>query len=304
MEDSLNSSPIHTNANQSEKTILEKTQDFLDGLGLASNMKSADSNITCCKVLAMKKKKKKKKKKVAYNTVVAEQIAHYAKFGLNMQEDEETQNVQQLPEIPENKELKKYWAQRYRLFSKFDKGIRLDYDSWFSVTPERIARHIADRCRCDLIVDAFCGAGGNSIQFAFKCERVIAIDIDPSKIELARHNASVYGVADRIEFIVGDFFQLAPSLKADVVFLSPPWGGPKYLSAPQFCLEDMQPNGFDIFKAAQKITSNLAYFLPRNTNVDQLIGLATDGKAEIEQNILNNKIKTITAYYGELILDP
>jgi hypothetical protein len=53
-------------------------------------------------------------------------------------------------------------------------------------------------------------------------ELVIAIDIDPSKIELARHNASVYGVADRIEFIVGDFIQLAPSLKADVVFLSPP----------------------------------------------------------------------------------
>lgn len=51
---------------------------------------------------------------------------------------------------------------------------------------------------------------------------VIAIDIDPVKIELARHNASVYGVADRIEFIVGDFFQVAPSLKADVIFLSPP----------------------------------------------------------------------------------
>ena len=51
---------------------------------------------------------------------------------------------------------------------------------------------------------------------------MIAIDIDPVKIELARHNASVYGVADRIEFIVGDFFDLAPSLKADVVFLSPP----------------------------------------------------------------------------------
>jgi hypothetical protein len=39
------------------------------------------------------------------------------------------------------------------------------------VTPEKIARHIAWRCQCDLIVDAFCGAGGNAIQFAFKCER-------------------------------------------------------------------------------------------------------------------------------------
>ena len=40
--------------------------------------------------------------------------------------------------------------------------------------------------RCDVIVDGFCGVGGNAIQFAFTCERVIAIDIDPRKIELAR----------------------------------------------------------------------------------------------------------------------
>lgn len=51
---------------------------------------------------------------------------------------------------------------------------------------------------------------------------VIAIDVDPEKIAIAKHNASIYGVSDRIEFIVGDFFQLAPTLKADVVFLSPP----------------------------------------------------------------------------------
>jgi trimethylguanosine synthase len=57
---------------------------------------------------------------------------------------------------------------------------------------------------------------------------VIAIDIDPVKIEMARHNAGVYGVTDHIEFMVGDFFELAPQLEADMVFLSPPWGGPKY----------------------------------------------------------------------------
>jgi len=44
-------------------------------------------------------------------------------------------------------------------------------EGWFSVTPERIARHIASRCQCDLIIDAFCGVGGNTIQFAFTCER-------------------------------------------------------------------------------------------------------------------------------------
>ena len=61
-------------------------------------------------------------------------------------------------------ELEKYWKQRFRFFSKFDDGIQLDKESWFSVTPEAIASHIAERCQCDIIVDAFCGVGGNTIQ--------------------------------------------------------------------------------------------------------------------------------------------
>ena len=130
--------------------------------------------------------------------------------------------------------MSKYWAQRYRLFSMYDDGVKLDQESWYSITPEKIAEHIAERCRygplikmiisfivldhdifsrCDVIVDGFCGVGGNAIQFAFTCERVIAIDIDPAKIALARHNAAVYGVADRIEFIVGDFFKVVPKLQ-------------------------------------------------------------------------------------------
>ncbi|XP_041483651.1 trimethylguanosine synthase-like [Lytechinus variegatus] len=202
-----------------------------------------------------------------------------------------------------SKELNKYWAQRYRLFSKFDEGIKLDAEGWYSVTPERIAEHQAERCRCDLIVDAFCGAGGNAIQFAFTCERVIAVDIDPAKIELARHNAAVYGVEDRIDFIVGDFFKVADDLKADVVFLSPPWGGPKYLKSDVFDVFTMMDiDTAAMFEKARCISENIGFFAPRNANVDQLASLAgPGGRMEIEQNFLNKKIKTITAYYGELV---
>ena len=204
---------------------------------------------------------------------------------------------------PSNSDLTKYWHQRYRLFSLYDEGIKMDDEAWFSVTPERIAKHIAKRCRCDLIVDAFCGAGGNAIQFAFTCERVIAIDIDPVKIQLAKHNAMVYGVADRIEFIVGDYMKLAPSLSADVVFLSPPWGGPTYSDAAVFDLKTMIPmDGFEVFEVSKAITENIAYFVPRNTDIEQLTSLAdVNGKVEIEQNLLNKKLKAITAYFGELI---
>lgn len=44
-------------------------------------------------------------------------------------------------------------------------------ESWFSVSPEKIAAYTAERCKCNLIIDAFCGAGGNTIQFAMTCTK-------------------------------------------------------------------------------------------------------------------------------------
>ncbi|NXD95278.1 TGS1 synthase, partial [Chaetorhynchus papuensis] len=220
------------------------------------------------------------------------------------------------PEIAADPELLKYWAQRYRLFSRFDEGIKLDREGWFSVTPEKIAEHIAVRVsqsfNCDIIVDAFCGVGGNAIQFALTSKRVIAIDIDPEKLRLARHNAEVYGVAEHIDFLCGDFMALAGGLRADVVFLSPPWGGPDYATAETFDIQTMIcPDGypFPLMPLASlpsppslPITNNIVYFLPRNADINQVASLAgPGGKVEIEQNFLNNKLKTITAYFGDLI---
>lgn len=102
---------------------------------------------------------------------------------------------------------------------------------------------------------------------------VIAIDIDPKKIELAKNNAAIYGVLDRIEFIVGDYYSLAPTLKADVVYLAPPWGGPSYLLKKMFNIEDMMPNeggGKFLYEITRRITENIAYFLPRNINVQEV----------------------------------
>ena len=146
-------------------------------------------------------------------------------------------------------------------------------------------------------MDGVCGVGGNAINFAFSCERFIAIDIDPAKMELARHNARVYGVENRIEFIVGNFFHVLPTLKPDVVFLSPLWGVPEYIRQEVFDLQVMEGmmDGYEVFKTAKKVTDNIAYFVPRNNNVDQLASLAGQGeRVEVEQNLLNRKMKTLT----------
>ncbi len=55
------------------------------------------------------------------------------------------------------RKLAKYWLQRYSLVSRFDMGVQLDSEGWWSVTPEVIAYHQALRARCGVMVDAFAG---------------------------------------------------------------------------------------------------------------------------------------------------
>ncbi|KAF8410072.1 hypothetical protein HHK36_002594 [Tetracentron sinense] len=224
--------------------------------------------------------------------------------------------------------ITKYWCQRYLLFSRFDDGIKMDKEGWFSVTPEPIARHHASRCGSGIIIDCFTGVGGNAIQFANRSNHVIAIDIDPQKIDYAQHNAAIYGVDDRIDFIKGDYFQLAPKLKialniidvdaedddgtdeidklqADTAFLSPPWGGPDYAKVETYNIMTMlQPHdGSFLFNTARGIASRIVMFLPRNVDLNQLAELSLSAHPpwalEVEKNFLNNKLKAITAYYTD-----
>ena len=46
-----------------------------------------------------------------------------------------------------------FWQQRYYYFSKFDKGIQMDEESWYSVTPEEIAKYTAELIKGKTIID-------------------------------------------------------------------------------------------------------------------------------------------------------
>lgn len=51
---------------------------------------------------------------------------------------------------------------RKDIFSLYERGILAE--DWDQITPEAIAKHIASRTKADLIIDALCGYGGNTIQ--------------------------------------------------------------------------------------------------------------------------------------------
>jgi hypothetical protein len=57
-----------------------------------------------------------------------------------------------------------FWYQRYYYYNRFDEGIKMDYESWWSVTPEELAKYTAKLCLGKVVADGFCGSGGNVIQ--------------------------------------------------------------------------------------------------------------------------------------------
>ncbi|XP_050549190.1 trimethylguanosine synthase-like [Daktulosphaira vitifoliae] len=169
---------------------------------------------------------------------------------------------------------KHLWNKRY-LFEKFDDGILLDYESFYSVYLEILSKYIAKRCEgYNVAMDPFCGYGGNVIQLVMKYKKVIAIDIDPIKLEFAKKNAEIYGVRNKIEFIVGDFFTLAKDVKkykVEVIVTTPPWGGPLYKNHKTYSLEknmcsEYEGGGRTIFELARSIAPNVALHIPKSTD--------------------------------------
>lgn len=66
-----------------------------------------------------------------------------------------------------------------------------------------------------------------------------------------------------------------PEISADVVFLSPPWGGPAYREG-RFNLTQLvvsHVDGLHLLNQALQITRNVAYYLPRNVELQEVLEL-------------------------------
>jgi trimethylguanosine synthase len=101
-----------------------------------------------------------------------------------------------------------------------------------------------------VILDGFCGWGQNAIQLALSngCKKVVAVDSNEDAIKCARHNAELYEIADKIEFVCEDIFayiertsNASEGTKFDAVFMSPPWGGPNYNQQEKYDLDNLDP---------------------------------------------------------------
>ncbi|PLW43576.1 hypothetical protein PCASD_11449, partial [Puccinia coronata f. sp. avenae] len=69
----------------------------------------------------------------------------------------------------------------------------MDKESWYSVTPEAIAKN--NCCSCKVIFDGFCGAGRSAIEFAFTCDK--GQDQTPCTAGINRSNTAARAVLEQ-----------------------------------------------------------------------------------------------------------
>lgn len=249
----------------------------------------------------------------------------------------------QQPDDAEEFERSRYFSQRYSIFSWYDEGICLTDDAWFGVTPEPIAKCVFLPCggfvqprlagNADLslasqiaqdmsnagpektiVIDAFAGAGGNTIAFALsgRWSRVIAIESDQSTLACAQRNALVNQVesgvitwvhADSFKFLETLFqrpVELHPDLRIDsgatFLFASPPWGGQGYRTDKVFDLTAMQPYNLHQLHGAYRRMDH-ALYLPRTSDIRQIARLGPEGrKVDVVQYCMEGASKAMVAY--------
>jgi len=224
----------------------------------------------------------------------------------------------------------KHWNQRYRYFSRYDEGVKIDHEGWYSICPEACAEHVAKRLAeagLKVVFDAFSGCGGNAIALAKHCDFVVSCDIDPIKVACAKHNAEVYGISHKVDFFVGDSSEFLKELRKkatqgsqhgspsgnqcifDAVCLAPPWGGPDYLASPVFDLETMlccPLDGRGWLQAAQAVAKHVVLVVPRTVRPEQFGEICSTQSmndtcevVEVEDVALNYKVKLKVGYYGQ-----
>lgn len=96
-------------------------------------------------------------------------------------------------------------------------------------TEELVERVVADWRGADAkILDLGTGSGAIAcaIAHALPDSRVVATDISTQALELARENAEMFGLAERIDFRVGDLFDaLGEALRFDAIVANLPYVG-------------------------------------------------------------------------------
>jgi len=180
-----------------------------------------------------------------------------------------------------------------KAFEKHSKENRLHHEGddlrW--ATNELVAKHRAERLRCEAIADLGAGIGFQAVEFAKRCRKVFAVEIDERKLENAKRNANTLKIKN-IDFIIGDVLDdnLISQLKGvEIVFCDPE----RLPAEDSRSISSIKPDISELIKKYSRLTTRIAIELPPQIR-------DVPFECEKEYISVSGKLNRLTTYLGEL----
>ena len=143
------------------------------------------------------------------------------------------------------------------------------------------------------VLDCFTHTGSFALNAALGgAERVTAVDISASAIEMAKQNARRNGLTDRMDFLVADVFDLLPELAAkgkapyDFIILDPPafTKSRKTVDSAQRGYKEINMRALRLLpRGGYFATASCSHFMPSEQFVRMLRSAALDAGVELRQ---------------------
>tara|TARA_B100001248_G_C27398588_1_gene467794 strand:+ start:2129 stop:2770 length:642 start_codon:yes stop_codon:yes gene_type:complete len=137
------------------------------------------------------------------------------------------------------------------------------------------------------ITDATANVGGDTISFAKHFNRVNSVELNPMHCGALENNLKVYKRSN-VNIICNNYLKVMTTLKQDIIYLDPPWGGPKYSESE---LVQLYLGKLDISKIIKQIKYNAKIFVIKAPyNYDYKTFFKKIGKCKKKAFLIRKKI--------------
>lgn len=129
-------------------------------------------------------------------------------------------------------------------------------------------------CGDAVITDATAGLGGNTFSFTRLFKHVHSVERDETQYKLLENNIGAYNIKN-VTLYNDDYLNIYSSLKQDVIFIDPPWGGKNYRTFKKLRLN---LSGIEIEKIVEMLakTNIVVLKLPLNYDMSVLQKLMSE----------------------------
>ena len=190
--------------------------------------------------------------------------------------------------------------EKEKIIEKFGKNFIVDDYSFIMGIDVRLTDYLAKRFKNRIVLETCSGAGFTTISLAKYAKHVYSIEINYTRLEMAKKNSQIAGYDKKVTFVNGDVtaIEVLDSLpNIDSAFIDPDWAVSGDNHFFRFDNSNTKPPSDKLFNLIRKMTPNITLVQPPYINKEEFMTLPSH---ECEHLYLNGTHALYCLHFGDL----